>query len=201
MHYAFGFATLGTSNDGFTLSALGLNNPIQLAPSTTGVVVPDLTDHLGKLIRYSGAFATPTGNLEKPELHFIDLQLAPEGCAVTPAYCTFCGNLGGQPSPNPAGDRITGSIAYASSGDNTSWVRAVAYNHTAVAPAFAQLEKGARILISGELEAFTYSGKPRVQISLIAFDHLPKASAPPEAPTVLASSFAPGTASDPAVAF
>lgn len=199
MRLVFGTAPLVTLTNGFGLSAPGLHEPALLLPSLGNAPVPDLTSHLGALIEFTAQLVAPAENITHLGLHFIDLRLAPEGSSATPLKAVVSGNLGKAPEINPKGDRVSASLAYAGSGDNTSWLRLTAHKAYAIADQFAAREKGVTLLAVGTLESYVYNEKPNVQLVLDAFEQVAFGSGY-KPPVSLASSFTEADAA-PAHAF
>jgi hypothetical protein len=199
MRLVFGTAPLVALTSGFGLDAPGLHEPAPLLPSLGGAAVPDLTDHLGALIDFTAQLVAPAENITHLGLHFIDLRLASEGAAAVPLRAVVSGNLGKPPELNPKGDRVSASLAYAGSGDTTSWLRLTAHKAYAIADQFAAREKGATLLAVGTLESYLYNGKPNVQLVLDAFEQVSFGGGY-KPPVSLASSFSEADAA-PAHAF
>ena len=172
---------------GFGIEATGLRTPAQMLPGTNGAPVPDLSQHVGMVIAYTGVLQSPGDNLETLAFHYADLQLPnDEQPAVSPMWAVVSGNLGKAPEANPKGDRLSASIAYDKIGDATSWLRVSAYTYFSISDLFAGLEGGAGLVAYGALESYDYNGKPRVQLALRGLQLLAR-SAAPKPPTVLGS--------------
>jgi hypothetical protein len=178
MREVFGDARLVTTADGFALEALGLHRPATLIASTAGHAVPDLTDHLGRIVSFVGALEAPGENLEILRIHANELHLAPaaaEDPSPSPLWAVISGNLGRDGDTdkaaayNPKGDRVTASLAYAKNDTRTSWLRISCYAYYAAAPLLAELEAGSAITTYGALESYDYNGKPRLQLALRGF--------------------------------
>jgi hypothetical protein len=178
MREVFGDARLTTTADGFALEAPGLHRPALLIASTAGVAVPDLSDHLGRVLSFVGALEGPGENLEVLRLHANELHLAPTASddpAPSPVWAVLTGNLGRDGDSdkgaayNPKKDRVTGSLAYAKGDAGTSWLRISCYAHYAAAALLAELEAGAAITAYGALESYDYNSKPRLQLALRGF--------------------------------
>lgn len=197
MREVFGDVRLVTAADGFALEAPGLHRPAGLIASTAGLAVPDLSDHLGRIVSFVGALEAPGENLEVLRIHANELQLAPsaaEDPAPSPLWGVISGNLGRNGETDKAAgyntkrDRVTASLAYAKSDVGTSWLRITCYAYYAAAPLLAELEAGAGITSYGALESYDYKGKPRLQLELRGFQLTRSGGNARQAPISLMSS-------------
>lgn len=200
MREVFGDARLVTTTDGFALEAPGLHRPATLIASTSGLAVPDLSDHLGRIVSFVGALQAPGENLEVLRLHANELHLAPtpgDDPNPSPLWGVISGNLGrdGESGKgaayNPKGDRVTASIAYAKTDAGTSWLRISCYAYYSAAALLAELEAGSGIVGYGALESYDYNSKPRLQLALRGFQLSRSATTARPAPISLMSSRSP----------
>lgn len=178
MREVFGDARLVTCPEGFGLEAPGLHRPALLIPSTAGASVPDLTDHLNRVVSFVGALEAPGENAEALRVHANELHLAPDASTdPSPSLCwaVISGNLGraGETDKaaawNPKKDRVTASLAYATADHGTSWLRISCYAHYASAALLADLPAGAGVICYGAMESYEYNGKPRLQLAIRSF--------------------------------
>lgn len=187
MREVFGDGRLVKQANGFAIEAPGLHTPALLLAGVDGTPLPDLSEHEGKVISYTGLLQSTGDNQECIALHPADIQLPAVDAHVSPMWCLLSGNLGKAPEPNPKGDRLVASLAYDKVGGDASWLRITAYPYFSIAELFAIQEAGTALIAYGALESYDYNGKPRAQLSLRGFQLLARASTAPTPPTSLMS--------------
>lgn len=195
MREVFGDARLTTTPEGFGLEAPGLHCPAPLLSSTAGVPVPDLTDHLGRVVHIIGALEAPGDNLNILRVHCNELHLAADAdLQPSMLWGVVSGNLGRDKesgkagSFNPKRDRVSASLAYAKEGNKTSWLQIISYAYYASAELLAEQEAGVGVTCYGAIETYQYNDKPRVQLSMRGFQLSRQSGPGHQAPVTLMSS-------------
>jgi hypothetical protein len=185
MREVFGDGRLVQHNGGLAVEALNLQEPALLLPSTSGMAVPDLSEHLGKVIHYIGVLAAFGGNIDGAAFHSADIQLPAADVPVSPMWAVISGNLGKAPELNPSKDRWGSSLAYHKDGDTTSWIKVIAYKDYSIRPLFEKLGAGTGMIAYGAFETYTYNDKPNLQLALRGLQLLKPAGSTAKAPVSL----------------
>jgi hypothetical protein len=187
-----------SSEHGWGLEFAGLDRPLLITGSLAGDTVPDLKPYLGKILQFTGELQAPRpGNADSAVAHFSDIREAVGVEAPTALTGIFSGNAGSAKDTdkaaekNPAGDRITLQLAFHQHADKSAtWLRLVAPADSGIGHYLLTLNKGVGLIAGGQVRAYTYNDKHRLELALATLQLLPSAGVK-QAPAI-ASSYDPG---------
>lgn len=200
MRECFGFGKIVRTDAGWGATFTGTATPVDLLPSLAGAPVPDFSTLDGKVLQLVGCLdASPerfgggtSTTVQTAGLRLSDVLLEPENLPspwqMSHLHCAVAGNIGKAPEANPTGDRLNASMAFVRLADGGSaWINLTAYEYLSVCDQLRSLESGARITAFGTIETYTYNGRPKLQLALLAIGLLPKAEARPQPVSLMAS--------------
>lgn len=209
MRTIFGCGRLIPSSEhGWGLEFAGLDRPLLLTSSLSGDVVPDLAPWVNKLLSFCGELQAPRpGNADSLVAHFSDLREAVGIDAPTILTGVFSGNCGSAKDTdkaaekNPAGDRVTLQLAFFQHSDKSAtWLRLVAPADSGIGNYALSLSKGIGLIAGGQIRAYHYADKARLELALATLQLLPSAGVK-QAPAIASSYAASETEAQAAPAF
>jgi hypothetical protein len=180
MRLVFGDAKLSYNSSGLpVLNFYGLDRPAVLLPSLTGAAVPDLKAFDGRVLSFSGELEASGSNIEEPRFHWSEFRPTADGTPMSFATACVTGNMGRHDGgskavgPSLTGKSLSGSLAYLSIAQKTSWLRLTAFADCGLAPFFSDLDAGTRLLAAGVLESYrSQNNNDRLQLRLRSFQLL-----------------------------
>lgn len=204
MHEVFGDVVLHRLDGGqIEIQAKALQVPPLLLPPASGAPLPEIPDafldvpvcFIG-LLPTAAAFTTD-GNIAKPCIHFQDAWFDSSIKLDSPSflYASAIGNLGGKAETNPAGDRLSASLAINDASGATAWLSLQGYSHISASAQLAQLEKGDRVSVYGHLETFRYKNTDRTRLSVRGLQRVTSGGGKPQVTSLSATR--PAMAAEP----